>query len=43
MPSGATPKKGEIFKNPLLAKTYQAIAKTNGQSFYEGSTAAEII
>ena len=43
MPSGATPKKGEIFKNPLLAKTYQAIAKTNGQSFYEGSTATEII
>ena len=43
MPGGATPKKGEIFKNPLLAKTYQAIAKTNGQSFYEGSTAAEII
>ena len=43
MPSGATPKKGEIFKNQLLAKTYQAIAKTNGQSFYEGSTAAEII
>ena len=43
MPSGATPKKGEIFKNPLLAKTYQAIAKTKGQSFYEGSTAAEII
>ena len=43
MPRGATPKKGEIFKNPLLAKTYQAIAKTNGQSFYEGSTAAEII
>ena len=43
MPSGATPKKGEIFKNPLLAKTYQAIAKTNGQSFYEGSTAADII
>ena len=43
MPSGATPKKGEIFKNPLLAKTYQAIAKTNGQSFYEGSTAAEIV
>ena len=43
MPSGATPKKGEIFKNPLLAKTYQAIAETNGQSFYEGSTAAEII
>ena len=43
MPSGATPKKGEIFKNPLLAKTYQAIAKTNGKSFYEGSTATEII
>ena len=43
MPSGTTPKKGEIFKNPLLAKTYQAIAKTNGQSFYEGSTEAEII
>ena len=43
MPSGSTPKKGEIFKNPLLAKTYQAIAKTNGKSFYEGSTADEII
>ena len=43
MPNGATPKKGEIFKNPLLARTYQAIAKTDGNSFYEGSTADEII
>jgi len=43
MPGGETPKKGEIFKNPLLANTYKSIASTYGRSFYEGSIAEEIV
>ena len=43
MPNGSSPKKGEIFKNPYLAKTYKLIAKTYGRSFYEGDTASSII
>ncbi len=43
MPDGSSPKKGEIFKNPYLAKTYKLIAKSYGKSFYEGVTASSII
>lgn len=42
MPNGATPKKGEIFKNPQLANTYKQIASSYGNAFYKGKIAKEI-
>ncbi|WP_440054278.1 gamma-glutamyltransferase [Pseudoalteromonas sp. T1lg65] len=42
MPSGAMPKKGEIFKNPALAKTYKLIAAQGRDAFYKGEIAKEI-
>ena len=42
MKNGATPKKGEIFKNPALANTYKQIANTYGEAFYKGDIAENI-
>ncbi len=43
MPNGkATPKKGEVFKNPNLARTYSLIAKEGRSAFYEGEIARTI-
>jgi gamma-glutamyltranspeptidase/glutathione hydrolase len=42
MPSGRTPSKGEIFKNPLLANTLDKIAKGGRFEFYKGSIAKDI-
>jgi gamma-glutamyltranspeptidase/glutathione hydrolase len=42
MPNGDTPKKGEIFKNPRLAKTYEMIAGGGRDVFYEGEIAKTI-
>ncbi len=43
MPNGErTPKKGEIFKNPDLANTYDKIAKGGRKAFYEGDIARTI-
>ena len=39
MNNGSTPKKGEIFKNPELARTLQEIGNTKRESFYEGQLA----
>lgn len=39
MKKGATPKKGEVFKNPALANTYKQIANTYGEAFYKGNIA----
>ena len=39
MKNGATPKKGEVFKNPALANTYRQIASTYGEAFYKGDIA----
>tara|TARA_B100001109_G_scaffold170906_1_gene139594 strand:+ start:2882 stop:4561 length:1680 start_codon:yes stop_codon:yes gene_type:complete len=43
MPTGTTPKKGDIFKNPLLASTYRKIAESGGDDFYNGEIANEIV
>lgn len=42
MPNGKVPKKGEIFKNPALASTYQIIAKQGKDGFYKGKVAKTI-
>ena len=39
---GKLPSEGEIFKNPLLAKTYKTIAKKGKQGFYSGKIARAI-
>ena len=43
MPNGKIPSKGEIFKNPYLARTYKKIAHTYGEDFYKGNLAKEIV
>ncbi len=42
MPNGYTPAKGEIFKNPALANTFEKIAKGGRNEFYKGSIAKTI-
>jgi gamma-glutamyltranspeptidase/glutathione hydrolase len=39
MPNGAALKKGDIFKNPYLANTYEKIAKGGRDAFYKGDIA----
>jgi gamma-glutamyltranspeptidase/glutathione hydrolase len=42
MPGGATPAKGEVFKNPALANTLEKIAQKGRDAFYKGEIAATI-
>lgn len=42
MPDGNMPSKGDIFKNPRLAKTYQLLAEKGRDEFYKGSIARKI-
>src|SRR5210317_965681 len=42
MPGGDVPKKGEMFRNPRLANTYEAIAAKGRDEFYKGSIAKAI-
>ncbi len=42
MPGGQVPQKGEMFRNPRLAKTYAAIAEKGRDEFYEGAIARTI-
>ena len=42
MPGGRTPREGEVFRNPDLARTYRIIATHGGRAFYEGDIAETI-
>jgi len=42
MPGGRAPRKGEVFRNPALASTYEAIAAGGRDAFYRGAIAAKI-
>jgi gamma-glutamyltranspeptidase/glutathione hydrolase len=39
---GRTPREGEVFRNPQLARTYRLIAEGGGRAFYEGEIAETI-
>lgn len=41
-PNGITPKRGDVFKNPLLANTLGQIAKGGRDAFYKGEIARTI-
>ena len=43
LPQGAAPREGEVFKNPALARTYEAIARGGRDAYYKGSIAAAIV
>ena len=42
MPGGRAPRKGEVFRNPLLANTLGAIAEGGRDAFYKGEIAQRI-
>lgn len=42
MPDGRMPSKGEIFRNPYLANTYEIIAREGRDAFYRGEIARTI-
>ncbi len=42
LPGGRAPRKGEIFRNPALARTYEMLAKKGRDAFYRGEIARVI-
>ncbi|HKB40457.1 MAG TPA: gamma-glutamyltransferase [Gemmataceae bacterium] len=40
---GRTPRAGEVFRNPALARTYREIARNGRDAFYKGRIAREIV
>ena len=43
LPDGKAPKQGDIFANPRLSRTMEAIAKEGRDAFYKGSIARAIV
>lgn len=43
MPGGKIPEKGDVFKNPYLANTYEIIAEKGRDGFYKGKVAKTIV
>lgn len=43
MPGGKAPKKGEVFKNPYLANTFELIGEKGRDVFYKGEIAEKIV
>ncbi len=41
-PEGRAPKFGELFRNPMLARSYRSIAEGGSAAFYEGEIASAI-
>jgi gamma-glutamyltranspeptidase/glutathione hydrolase len=42
-PGGRVPDYGDVFRNPLLATSYERIAKDGAPGFYQGETAERIV
>ena len=42
-PGGNSPKKGDVFRNPDLAKTYRILAEKGRDAFYKGKIAKQIV
>jgi gamma-glutamyltranspeptidase / glutathione hydrolase len=42
MPGGAVPAKGDVFRNPRLAETYERLATDGRDAFYKGDIARDI-
>jgi gamma-glutamyltranspeptidase/glutathione hydrolase len=43
LPGGKAPREGELFRNPDLADTYEALAQGGRDAFYEGDIAERIV
>ena len=43
LPDGRAPKKGDLFKNPNLARTYGILARGGRDAFYRGELAATMV
>ena len=43
MPGGRAPREGEVFRNPDLAKAYEAVARGGRDAFYRGPIAKDLV
>jgi gamma-glutamyltranspeptidase/glutathione hydrolase len=43
MPEGRAPREGEVFRNPDLARAYEALAQGGRDAFYRGAIAKDIV